>query len=217
MSRRPFLVVAVTGGLASGKSSLRRMLEKRGAVAIDADAISRQVTAPGSATLSALVERFGRDILTESGELDRASLARKAFSSRRNLEDLNRITHPPIEKAIRERLDELSRAGYDGVVVIEAALIVEAKMSRDLFDILVAVTCGEGQRRKRLERYSPGRASELLKRLEGQAPEETKARAADYVVRNDGTLDELESRADDLWNWLLRRKERRRGDHPEGQ
>ncbi len=202
-----FLTVGVTGGLASGKSSLCDLLAGLGALVIDADSVSREVTRPGAPTLKKLAERFGTGILRPSGELDRKALGEVAFSTAENTRDLNRLTHPAIMAAIRDKLEALARSGYDGVVVVEAALIMEEPTSRKTFDVIVAVLCGEATRRRRLESLAPEDFEALMKRARGQLPDERKAEGADYVVKNDGSLAELRSKARRLWRMLMERKD----------
>jgi dephospho-CoA kinase len=183
------------------------MLVEFGATAIDADAVSREVTGPGSGTLRSLVERFGKRILLPSGELDRKALARVAFSSAENVKDLNRLTHPPILKAIGAKLEGLCAAGYDGVAVVEAALFLEEGGALDLFDAIVVVVCGEAVRSRRLSGMGREAAEDLAKRARSQMPDGRKAAAADYTIRNDGDIDELRERALELWDWLQDRRE----------
>ena len=201
-----FLVVGVTGGLSSGKSALCRMLGERGAVLIDADAVSREVTGAASPVLSDLVDRFGADILRPSGELDRKALGKLAFSSPEAVRDLNKLTHPAILGAIRDKLEGMAESGYDGIVLVEAALIVEEAASRELFDAIVAVVCADSTRLSRLSRLPKGKAAELLERTRSQLPDGQKAGGADYVVHNDGDLKELEFKADELWRKLVGKK-----------
>lgn len=205
---RKFLAVAVTGGLSSGKSTLCRMLAGLGARTIDADSISREITVAGSEPLRKLVEEFGEDILLPSGELDRKALGQRAFSSPDALRDLNRLTHPPIVGAIREALDEFSEDGYDGVVVVEAALFLEEGHALDLFDVIVAVVCSEASRDGRLSRAGV-EAPDLRVRARSQIPDSRKAEMADYTVENDGDMEDLEAKAADLWAWLSTRRDAR--------
>jgi dephospho-CoA kinase len=203
---RKFLAVAVTGGVASGKSTLCSKLMELGARTIDADAVSREVTEPGGETLRNLAARFGAGILRPSGALDRKELARVAFSSPENVRDLNKLTHPPILKAIRGRLEELSREGYDGIVVVEAALFLEEGGALDLFDVIVAVACSDESRSERLSALDPADAEDLRKRARSQLPDSRKAEIADYTVQNDGDLKALDAKARDLWAWLSIKK-----------
>jgi dephospho-CoA kinase len=202
---RDFIVVGVTGGVASGKSSLCRMLAGRGAAVIDADAVSREVTAPGSETLSKLVERFGTDILLPTGELDRGALSEAAFAAPEGVRDLNRLTHPAILGAVGRKVEDMAASGYDGIVVVEAALIVE-ETPKGVFDLIVAVVCSDAKRRERLSRLPQGAAVALERMSRSQFSDRRKAAAADYVLSNEGDLEELESKAGLLWRWLMERK-----------
>jgi len=214
MSEKPkrFLVAGITGGVASGKSSLCSMLRARGAAAIDLDQVAREVTSPGSPVTARLAEAFGEDILTASGELDRGKLAEKAFSGPEKVKTLNRLTHPPIAAELKRKLEGLRAAGYDGVVAVEAALFVEGGDSRSLLDVLVAVKCADYARERRLSARGGERGRELLRRRRSQLSDRQKAEQADYVVENDGTLEDLENEARELWEWLVKVKQERVGD-----
>jgi dephospho-CoA kinase len=214
MSEMPkrFIVAGITGGVASGKSSLCSMLRARGAVVIDLDQVAREVTSPGSPVTKSLAEAFGKDILGSSGELDRRKLAEKAFSRPDNVKTLNRLTHPPIAAELKRKLEGLRAAGYDGVVAVEAALFVEGGDSRRMLDALVAVTCADSARERRLSAQGGDRGRDLLRRRRLQLSDEQKAEQADYVIDNDGTLEDLENEARELWEWLVKIKEERTGD-----
>jgi dephospho-CoA kinase len=204
---RKFLIVGITGGVASGKSSLCSLLAERGALVVDLDNVSREVTSTGSPTLASLAEAFGDGILTPSGELDRKKLAERAFANPQGVETLNRLTHPPIITALKEKLEGLRASGYDGIVAVEAALLVEQKASRCLIDVLVAVTCHDSTRKSRLSHLGDDQAAALLRRRDSQFSDAGKAEQADYAIANDGTLDDLEGRAGELWEWLKGVKE----------
>ena len=214
MSDRPkrFLVAGITGGVASGKSSLCSMLRARGAVVFDLDEVAREITSPGSPVTARLAEAFGKDVVTSSGELDRKRLAEKAFADPEKVKTLNRLTHPPIAAQLKRKLEGLRAAGYDGIVAVEAALFVEGGASRGLLDVLVAVTCGDSARERRLSAQGGDRGRDLLRRRRSQLSDEQKAEQADYVIENEGNLEDLEVRARDLWEWLVTVKEERAGN-----
>jgi dephospho-CoA kinase len=192
--RRP-LLVGVTGGLGAGKSTLCRLLAERGLAVIDADQVARAVSAKESPALAALVAAFGRGILDAEGGLDRAALAARALSDPASQARLHQILHPPIRAALATEAERLGRAGHDAVV-IEAALILEGG-EPEFYDLLVVVTAREAEKIARAEaRGMP--AAEARRRLALQWPDERKAAAAHQVIRNDGTLAELESAADRL-------------------
>lgn len=202
-----FLVVGVTGGVASGKSSLCSMLAAYGAHTIDLDQVSREITSPGRAVLKQLASAFGQEIISPSGTLDRKKLGEIAFATPMGVRTLNRLTHPAIVNALKDKLEELRACGYDGIVAVEAALIVEEGPSRDLFDVLVAVTCRDSTRRRRLSKLGDAEAAALMRRHRSQLPDHVKAAEADWVVENDGALEDLQSRARRLWEWLLDKKQ----------
>jgi dephospho-CoA kinase len=206
-SRGEFLVVGVTGGLASGKSSLCSMLAAYGAHTIDLDQVSREITSPGGAVLKQLASAFGQNILSPSGALDRKKLGEKAFATPEGVRTLNRLTHPAIVSALKDKLEGLRASGYDGIVTVEAALIVEEGSSRGLFDVLVAVTCRDSTRRRRLSQLGDAEAAALMRRHRSQLSDHGKAAEADYAIENDGTLEDLKSRAERLWEWLLDKRQ----------
>jgi dephospho-CoA kinase len=188
------------------------MLAERGAIVIDLDEVSREVTAPGSPALERLVSAFGKRILTSSGELDRKKLGEIAFATAKDLETLNRLTHPPIIKALKEKLEGLRATGYAGIVVVEAALIVEEGGSRSLLDVLVAVTCRDSALKQRLSHLDGDQVAALLRRRRSQLSDAGKAKRADYVIDNDGTLDDLMDQAGRLWEWIMAMKDNIAGE-----
>jgi dephospho-CoA kinase len=205
---RKFLAVGVTGGLASGKSSLCSMLAARGAQVIDLDEVSREVTRPGSPTLRRLAAAFGKAILTETGGLDRKKLAEVAFAGPQSVRTLNRLTHAPIVRALNEKLEGLSASGYDGIVAVEAALIVEEGRMGGILDVLIVVTCRDSIRRQRLSHLGEAVVDELVRRSRWQLSDAQKAQQADYVIENDGTMEDLKDLSGRLWEWLLDEKDK---------
>jgi dephospho-CoA kinase len=203
------LLVGLTGGIASGKSSVAKRLAEKGAVLIDADVIARQVVAPGSPVLKRIVERFGEDVLTPQGELDRAALGRKVFGDKKALADLNALTHPAIGAEIAKQIDRMRNT--DAVVVVDAALLVEA--GRSGFDKLVVVAARPEIQLERLVRFRGMSEEEARKRIDSQAPLEEKIAKADIVIWNEGSLEDLAAEVDRLWEELqsdaLRRESQR--------
>jgi len=208
-SRRPaVLTVAVTGGIASGKSLVCGMFERRGARVIDADEIGREVVEERPEVLSRLVRSFGRSILRDDGALDRRGLAGIAFSSRESLEKLNSVVHPFLIEEVRRRVADLERSGFAGVVVADAALIYEWNLV-EMFDAIVVVSCDQEARLRRMRERDSLEADEALARVRSQIPQEQKIARADFHIANDGSLAELEAKADAVWkelNALLRAK-----------
>lgn len=195
------LTVAVTGGIASGKSLVCRMFEKRGARVVDADEVGRRVVEGRPEVLSRLVQTFGRGILGRDGSLDRRELAKIVFADRGSLERLNTIVHPLLIEEIRRRVAELEREGFEGVIVADAALIYEWNLV-EMFDAIVVVSSGQEVRVKRIRDRDSLEADEALARVRSQFPQEHKIARADFHIANDGSLAELEAKADGVWKEL---------------
>lgn len=194
------LAVGLTGGIGSGKSTFAALLAERGAQVIDADQIARDALAPGRPAWHSVVSTFGDDVLVPGEmDVDRKRLARIVFGDTRKLAALNAIVHPVILQRIADELERLSKT--DAVVVVDAALIAELGL-RDSLHALVVVTTSRGERVERLVRARGMSIDDVHARMASQAsPEELEA-AADYVVRNDGTLDDLAAEADRIWKLL---------------
>lgn len=195
-------VVGLTGGIGSGKSTVAARLAARGAHVIDADAVAREVVAPGEPALDAIAERFGRDLVGPDGALDRAGLAAIVFDDDDALAALNAITHPAIAGRIAARLDELEASlPGDAVVVVDHPLLVETGQA-DRFDALVVVLAPVDLRIARLETHRGIDPDDARARIAAQASDEERRAVADHVVDNDADLDALGERVDDLWERL---------------
>ena len=192
--------VGLTGGIGSGKSLAARLLAARGAVVIEADAVARELVAPGTQLLRALAAEFGDAVIASDGSLDRSRLAAVAFASEDGLARLNALTHPPLIDALVARMEDEERVRERGVLVVAAALLVEWDVL-DLFDLVVVVTAPLALRVARLERDGLPRA-EALARTGAQLPEERLVDAADIVIPNVGSQAELESRVASFWQSL---------------
>ena len=197
------LRVGLTGGIASGKSTVGEMLVKRGAHLLHADLLAHQMYAPGAPVYDEVVRHFGREILNEDGTINRATLASVAFPKR--IGELNDIVHPAVIKAQNQWMAEVARENPHGIAVVEAALIVEAGVARD-FDKIIVVTCDFG---RKVERYAArtgvsletGRA-EVLRRGAAQLTDAEKVGQADYVIENSGTVEDTERQVEEIWNKL---------------
>jgi dephospho-CoA kinase len=212
------IVVGLTGGIASGKSTVAQLLEAKGAVVIDADRISREILAMGRPAYEKVVERFGSLILAGDGSIDRTRLGEIVFADAEARQDLEALTHPEILEEVRQRIAE---AEQDRVVILDAPLIVEAIGRRgrvlDLDALVVVAAAVEDQ----LERLAKGRdmpPEDARARMAAQAPVEHKLAAADYVIDNRGTLADLRKSVDLLWKDLQARYRSRlvmkRGESP---
>jgi dephospho-CoA kinase len=193
------LLVGLTGGIGSGKSTVARMLEKRGAVVFDADVLARQAVAPGTPGFEKVVERFGPNVLSPGGGLDREALASIVFADPAARRDLEAIVHPEVRRMFAEGCEEYRDS--DRVVVFSAPLLVETGM-HTAFDLLIVVSAPVATQIERLmrDRGMPERAVQA--RIDAQLPLEAKAEVADVLVDNEGTLEDLEGQVDRLWRDL---------------
>lgn len=197
------VLIGLTGGIASGKSTVARLLAERGAAVIDADVIAEEVRRPGGEGYDAIVARFGPEILADGGEIDRQKLGTKVFSDEGARIDLQAITHPLIYAQIVERIKEA--ANTHEVVVVDAALLVETLPDRGRalgIDALVVVAADPDVQTDRLARDRGMTSQDAALRITAQAPIEKKLAVADYVIDNRGSLEDLESSVDLLWNEL---------------
>lgn len=196
------LLVGLTGGIGSGKSTVARLLEKRGAVVFDADLLAREAVEPGTPGHAAVIERFGADVLAPGGELDREALASIVFADPAARRDLEQIVHPEVRRLFAEGSE--AYRDTDRVVVFSAPLLVETGM-HTAFEILVVVSATVATQIERLMRQRGMSEPSIRARIDAQAPLEDKAAVADFLVDNEGPLDELESQVEQLWNDLSTR------------
>ena len=189
---RPYLV-GLTGGIASGKSTVAGAFRRLGITVIDADVVSRQVVEPGSPLLAALADRFGSAILDPDGRLNRARLRALVFSDAATLAALNSLTHP----VIRARLLADAAAADGPYVLLEVPLLVEGGLSREVDRVLV-VDCDEARQRERLVARDGSGPAEVDAILKAQASRAARLAAADDVVENSGSLADLDVAVADL-------------------
>jgi dephospho-CoA kinase len=196
------LLVGLTGGIGAGKSTFAALLAERGAQIIDADLLGRDALRPGEDAWKAVVEQFGDEILAAgSMEVDRKRLAAIVFNDAKQRVALNAIVHPVILRRIADTLDTLRAT--DEVVVLDAALLVETGLDKDL-DAIVVVTAKQEARENRLVLGRGMSRADIKARIAAQAAEADLLESADVVVRNDGNLEQLASEADRVWDRLLR-------------
>ena len=196
------LLVGLTGGIGSGKSTVARMLEKRGAVVFDADVLARQAVAPGTPGFDRVVERFGPNVLAPGGDLDREALASIVFADPAARRDLEAIVHPEVRRMFAEGCEEYE--GTDRVVVFSAPLLVETGMHTAFQALLVVSTSVETQV-ERLMRERGLSEAPIRARIAAQLPLEAKAEVADVIIDNEGTTEELEGQVDRAWHDLQAR------------
>ncbi|WP_291985199.1 dephospho-CoA kinase [Luteitalea sp.] len=191
------LRVGLTGGIATGKSYVTQRLQAAGLPTIDADRLAREAVAPGSEGLRAVVNRFGRDMLTDAGALDRPRLAAVIFRDASARADLEALIHPEVRRRIADWQTQLARHGYRGPVIADIPLLFETGRTGD-FDALVVVACEPATQRARLMARDGLTAEEADQRMAAQWPITHKLRGADFVVRTDGTFAETDAQVDAL-------------------
>jgi dephospho-CoA kinase len=194
------LLVGLTGNIGSGKSTVAQMLSERGATIIDADVLARRAVEQGTDAYDKIVRRWGQDILAPDGHLDRAALRRVVFADQEQLEELNQIVHPEVER-LRVGLIEQARERGDRVVVCDIPLLFEGHMT-DRFDCIILVDAHRAVRLERLVKDRGLRETEAMEMIAAQMPAELKRARADFVIDNDGTRTQLEHRVQDVWSSL---------------
>lgn len=196
MSKRAYKRIGLTGGIGAGKSTAAKRFRELGVLVLDADEISRASLKKGGACYSDVVALFGSVILAQDGEIDRKKLASIVFSDEEKRRQLNAIVHPYVIETMFSRAEEaLNKSG--GIVVFEVPLLFESGMHEKM-DRNILVGCGEEQRVKRiLERDNTTRQAALA-RIRAQMPEEEKRLLADYILENDGTIEQLNAQIDAL-------------------
>jgi dephospho-CoA kinase len=194
------LLIGLTGNIGSGKSTVAQLLSERGATIIDADVLSRRAVEVGTAAYRSIAERWGTSILAPDGAIDRSALRRIAFSEPKQLEQLNKIVHPAVER-MRVALVEQARQRGDRVVVCDIPLLFEKKMT-GRFDRILLVDAPRPVRLERLVRERGLRETEAMDMIVAQMPAELKRARADFVIDNDDTLTELDRRVAEVWTAL---------------
>ena len=194
------LLVGLTGNIGSGKTTVAQLLSERGATIIDADVLARRAVEVGTPGYRSIVERWGTSILEPSGGIDRDALRRIVFSEPSELEQLNALVHPEVERT-RAALVEAARLRGDKLVVCDIPLLFEAKMT-DTFDRIVLVDAPRPVRLERLVREHGLRETEAMDMIVAQMPAELKRARADFIIDNVGTLAQLDARVAEVWSAL---------------
>jgi dephospho-CoA kinase len=196
------LLVGLTGNIASGKSTVAQLFGRWGATVIDADALARQAVEVGMPAYHAIVERWGQSVTAPDGPIDRRELRQRVFSDSEQLEALNAIVHPEVQRLRDQLIDDARRRG-DRIVVCDIPLLFERRLA-DQFDRIVLVDAPRPLRMERLVRDRGLETTEAMKMIASQMPAELKRARADYLIDNTGTPDELETRAREIWSALQR-------------
>jgi dephospho-CoA kinase len=195
------LLVGLTGGIGAGKSTVADLLAGHGAVILDADAFARDAVAKGTDALAAVVRRFGDEVLGPDGELDRARLASIVFADRDALADLEAIIHPEVRRMIADGI--ASHLDTQDVVVLVNPLLIEMGTHRDCDVVVVVSASPETQVARSIARGMD--EADVRARIDAQLPLDARARAADVLLDNEGTREELEAEVEVLWQDLAAR------------
>ncbi|PSL39513.1 dephospho-CoA kinase [Labedella gwakjiensis] len=195
-------VIALTGGIASGKSTISSRLSQLGASVVDADLLSREAVDAGSPGLAAIAERFGSDVIAADGSLDRAALGSIVFADEAARNDLNAIVHPEVRRLAAERLATIARNDPDAIAVYDVPLLVETGVDHD-FDLVVVADADAEIRTQRLISLRNLDPVEARRRVVAQASDEERRRIADVLIDTTGSLEETEAQVDSLWADLV--------------
>ncbi|WP_025680951.1 dephospho-CoA kinase [Paenibacillus massiliensis] len=196
------MIIGLTGGIATGKSTVSAMLVSRGALLVDADVIAREVMLPGHPVLAAVRERFGPEVMNDDGTLNRKELGRIVFGNQAELQALNNITHPAIRQEIKQQMTTFELQQPDKLVVVDIPLLYESKLD-NLFQEVMVVYVPRTQQLQRLMERDELAAPEAEQRLAAQMDIEEKKRKADIVVDNSKDLQYTEQQ---LEQWLRHKR-----------
>jgi dephospho-CoA kinase len=194
------LLIALTGGIASGKSTVASRFAELGAVVVDADRLAREVVEPGSPALRAIAEHFGPGVLAQDGSLDRKALGAIIFNNEQQRLVLNGITHPAVGELSRRRFAEAAAADPDAIVIYDVPLLVEASGDRAReFDRVIVVHADGAVRADRLVRLRGASPEEATARVSAQASDAARLAVADDVIDSNGTVQQTLDQVDALW------------------
>jgi dephospho-CoA kinase len=190
-------LIGLTGGIASGKSTVGRVLQRAGVDVIDADVLAREAVGVGSVGLAAIRARFGDDVMAADGGLDRKALGAIVFADESARRDLNAIVHPEVARLAAERLSSLRERGTD-VAVYEVPLLFENGLDA-MMDATILVACPESVQLQRVITRDGLSAEAALARISSQMPLDEKRRRASFIIENDGSLEDLAARTARVW------------------
>ncbi|WP_404435390.1 dephospho-CoA kinase [Microbacterium aerolatum] len=197
-------LIALTGGIASGKSTIARRLEEHGAVIVDADQIVRDVQAPGSPVLQEIAAAFGDEVIDASGALDRAALGARVFGDDAALKRLNKIVHPAVRAESARRFEAAFAADAESFVVYDVPLLVEARVD-DPWDTIVVAHAPAEERLRRLVELRGMEPEAGQARIDAQVPDEKRLEIADVVIDTSGTMAHTLEQTDAVWKQLTGR------------
>ena len=199
-AKRTAIVIGLTGGIGSGKSTVAAMLGELGAFVVDCDGLGRLVIEPDGRAYSRVIDRFGPDIVRDDGQIDRGALAAIVFRDETALAALNAISHPAIDAEIADRI---AAAPADTVVVLDMAVLVETDLGAGQYDTVVVVEAPLDVRLTRLEQRGMTH-DDARARIASQATDEQRREVADFIIDNGGDIDSLRNEVNALWALVCR-------------
>jgi dephospho-CoA kinase len=198
------LIIGLTGGIVSGKSTVARMFKDLGAKIVDADKLGHKVILPQGAAWKRIIKIFGKDILQKDQTINREKLGKIVFANQNLLKKLNKITHPEIIKLIKKEISLAKDNSKEEkkILIIDAALIYETKIDR-LMDKIIVVYLDEEEQLKRLIKRNNLSEKEALQKIKSQIPLKEKIEIADYVIDNSNSLDKTKEQVETIWQEIV--------------
>ena len=200
-------LIGLTGGIASGKSSVAAILRRLGAAVIDADELSREIVQPGEAAWQEIVDAFGPDVLKADRSLDRRKLRKIVFDDPEARKKLEAIIHPRVRARAEEKIRDLAAAGA-AVIVYEVPLLFEVRLHESLRPVIL-VACVRKRQTERIVQRDRLSEAEAQKTIDTQMSLDEKRKLADYIIENNGSLEELDRQVRELWGKFTRREDGR--------
>lgn len=192
------MIIGLTGGIASGKSTIAQMLVERGALLVDADQVAREVVLPGEPALEAIASIFGQAVLQEDGSLNRSKLGEIVFQDKESLKKLEAITHPVIRQRMQQKMDAYADQYPERLVVADVPLLYETKQEKLYEGIMVVYIPAELQISRLMQRNGYSK-EEAVRRVESQMNIEEKRERADWVINNSGSLEATKQQIEQFW------------------
>ena len=196
------IVVGLTGGIASGKSTVSAMFRQLGAHIIDYDVIARDVVRPGLPAWKGIVKEFGREVLNADSTVNRENLGRIVFDHPEKLARLNAIVHPAVFAEADRQVEEIRRKEPDAVVIKDVPLLIETQIHRTVDRVIVVTARGEDQIERLAGRGLSG--EDARKRIAAQMPIQEKEKFADFIIRNDGPIEDTQRQVEEIYRQLAR-------------
>ncbi len=190
-------LIGLTGGIAAGKSAVAAMLQRLGAKIIDADELAREIVEPGQEAWREIIAAFGREIIRQDQSIDREKLRKKVFEDKQARKRLESITHPRIRTLAQQKIQQLAREGAE-IIVYVAPLLFENRLHLWLRPVIL-VACDSAIQKERLQKRDKLNEQKIRRHLEAQMGLEEKKKLADFIVENDGSLEELEKKVSAVW------------------